>query len=248
MKQPPATTTLLFLFLLMPVPSHACSAASCLDRGFEMRSDFVVTITEDGKPLAGVTVEVTAERSKRFSGMTIADGTVHVLSLPPGDYWLSAELLGISAAYHCFHVADQPSRRAKRKLAYEWGDFAPATRRIAGKLIDSKPGKGGTPLWNLVHRTDMPIRGATLKLQNPITGAVYNTDSDSDGAFAFEAVPGGKYVLHLAGGRTDDRDYDGADLLVEFDPGASHNMLLLTRMDAGGGSCGGTSLDLQNVN
>lgn len=213
-----------------------------------MRPDFAVTIKHSGKPLPGVRVQVTSEGSERFAGLTLTDGTVHVTGLAPGDYWLNAEFLGIGAASQCFHISDRPSGKGKRKLNFEWGDDAPATRRIAGKLIDSQPGTGGTPLWNLLHRIDVPIRGAALKLQNPVTGETYNTDPDSDGRFAFDGIAEGSYVLHIAGGGTESRDYDATDLLIELNPSASRSMLLLTRRDAGGGSCGGTSLDLQNAN
>jgi hypothetical protein len=239
---------LLSLLLLAAIHSDACSLASCSDRGVEMRSNFAVRIKFDGKPLAGVTIKATSAGSERFTGVTLADGTIRI-NLPPGDYWLSAELLGISAADQCFHVAEQPSRKAKRKLTFVWGDYADATKRIAGRLIDSQPGTGSNHLWNLAHRTDIPIAGATLKLQNPITGEVYSTKSAIDGNFAFETVPYGTYVLHIAGeGAGLARDYDATDLLIELNPTANRNVLLLTRRNAGGGSCGGTYLDLQNVN
>ena len=236
------------LIPLIGVPSNACSMAGCLNRGVEMRRDFAVKITNDGKPLPGVSVQIISEGSERFSGITLTDGTVHVIGLPPGDYWLNAGLLGISAAYQCFHIGDQPSRKAKGKLTYEWGDEAPATRQMAGKLFDSQPSKDGTPISNLVHRVDVPISGASLKLQNPVTGEVYRTTSDAAGDFAFDMVSRGKYVLHIEGGSAGTREYDATDLLIELSPSATRNMLVLARRDAGGGSCGGTYLDLQNTN
>jgi hypothetical protein len=234
------------MFLLSATPSSACSLASCANRGIEVRRDFTIRITHAKKPLPGVTVQVTSQGSQRFSGITLTDGAVHVIGLAPGDYWLNAEFLGIGAAYECFHISDQPSGEAKRKLTFEWGNDAETTRRIAGKLIDPQPGKGGTPLWNLLHRVDVPIRGAALKLQNPLTGATYNMDSDSDGSFAFDAIANGTYVLHITGGGTESREYDPTHLLIELSPSASRNMLLLKRREGGGGSCADTSLDLQN--
>lgn len=213
-----------------------------------MRSQFAVKITHEGKPLAGVTVKVTNSDSDRFVGLTVADGIVRIANLPPGDYWFDAELLGITASYQCFHVSEQASRKAKRKVTFEWGNYATATRRVAGRLIDSQPGKGGNPIWNLTHRTETPIVGATLKLQNPLTGEIYSTASTVDGNFAFETIPNGTYVLHIAGevaGRA--RDYDATDLLIKLSPRADRNALFLSRRDAGGGSCGGTYLDLQAV-
>lgn len=238
------------LFAFLPVPAGACSMVSCVDRGIEMRRDFIITVTHDGKPLAGVSVQVTdgtqGKNAKLFSDVTAREGLVRVTKLPPGEYWLHAALLGISVAEQCFHVDDRTSRKAKGKLKFEWVDDAPATREVAGRLIDSQPGKGGNPLWNLLHRTDMPIAGATLKLQNVVSGAAFTTASDQDGAFRFDAVPSGTYALHIEGGKSD-RDYDSTDLAIKVSPSANRNTLQLSRRDPGGGSCGGTYLELRDT-
>ncbi len=163
-------------------------------------------------------------------------------SLPPGEYWLNAELMGVTAAYHCFHIAQRPSRTAKQRVAYEWGDFALATRQVAGRLIDSQPGVGESPLWNQIHRRLLPIIGSTLRLQDPFTGRVFISTSDTDGAFAFDAVTDGLYVLRVEGGRSN-RDFESADKLIRVSPKARGNRLTLTKRDAGG-DCGGSLLEL----
>ncbi|HSZ62849.1 MAG TPA: carboxypeptidase-like regulatory domain-containing protein [Terriglobales bacterium] len=220
--------------------------AACLDDGIEMQQNFVVAIAHGGKPLTGVAVQIKGN-AKEFTVFTASDGKARITDLPPGVYWLDVEFLGIGAAYRCFHVSDRPTSRAKRRLRYEWGDEAPATRRLAGSLIDSQPNKTGTPLWNLLHPVDVPIVGANLKLQNPTTGAIYTTLSDSQGDFAFDTVPAATYVLHIEGGRVGDRSYDATDQLVELSPQASRDTLVFKRSAGGGGSCGGTSLELQST-
>ncbi|MGH9574672.1 MAG: carboxypeptidase regulatory-like domain-containing protein, partial [Candidatus Acidiferrales bacterium] len=177
---------------------------------------------------------------------TNKDGIARIANLAPGDYWLDAEYLGISAAYHCFHVNERPSRKAKRNLAYDWGDLAPSTRRIAGKLFDSQPGKGGTAFWNLLHRVDVPIVAASLTLQDATTRAVYYTRSDANGAFAFDGIPNGTYVLHIDAGEVEPgRAYEASDQLIRLGRTAKRNSLLFKHQEASGGSCGGTSLELQ---
>jgi hypothetical protein len=239
-----ATATLL---AVMPYTSLACSAAACINSGPEFRPDFAVVLKHEGKPLRGATVEITSNTegnvARRFYGVTASDGIVRVNGLSPGEYWLDARLMGIAAAYHCFHIAQRTSRNAKRRLTYEWGDVALATREVAGKLIDSQPGTGGTPLWNLLHRVNAPITGARLTLLDPFTGAVFNANSDVDGAFSFADVPDGLYVLHAEGGKSN-REFETADHLVRVTSKAKGNTLVLTKRDAGGGDCGGTSLDL----
>jgi carboxypeptidase family protein/prealbumin domain-containing protein len=241
------------LLPLVEVPASACSMTGCLDRGIEMRSDFAVKIRHADKPLPGTTVEITGPQgtsgAKKFTVKTDKDGIARVINLAPGDYWLNAEYLNIGAAYHCFHVNERPSRKAKRNLKYDWGDLAPGTRRIAGKLLDSQPGKGGTPIGNLLHRVDVPIVAARLTLQNATTRAVYNTTSDANGAFAFDGIPNGTYVLHIDAGKVEpDRDYEASDHVVSLGSTAKSNSLLLKRQEASAGSCGGTSFEMRESN
>lgn len=233
-------------------PSAACSMAGCLNDGVEMRCTFAVDITHDGKPLPGVTVKVRGFGGEKnniqlFSGVTARNGKVVVGELPPGNYWLDTELLGITAGSQCFHVTAGSSRSAKKRIAYVWGDLAPGVRRMAGRLIDSQPGHGSSPIMNQVHRVDVPIVHANMKLQNPITAVAYSTESDADGHFTFGDVPSGTYVLHIDGGTvTDGRDYESTDLLVALGERAKWDTLLLSRREAGAGSCGGTYLELRN--
>ena len=240
----------LCLLSVFATPASACSLEGCRNRGIELRSDFALKIRHADKPLPGVAVEITGPQgtsgAKKFTVTTGTDGIARISNLAPGDYWLDAEYLDIGAAYHCFHVKEKPSRKAKRNLAYDWGDTAFGTRRIAGKLVDSQPGKGGTPIWNLTHRGDVPISAARLALQNATSGAVYHTTSDANGAFAFGGIPSGTYVLHIDAGKVEpDRDYEASDHLIKLASAARGGSLLLKRREASGGSCGGTSLELQ---
>ncbi len=237
--------------LTYPVRAAACSLAGCAGNGVETRANFTVRVIHADKPLAGVAVQVTAfgdqQATQSFSSITGKDGTARITGLRPGTYWLNAELLGITAGSQCFHVSNRSSWRSKSKISYEWGDLAPATRQIAGKLVDSQPGHDESPIMNLIHRIDVPINGARMKLQDPLTGNVYNSVSDDNGDFAFDSAPKGIYVLHIDGGTVSrDRDYDPSDILIRLSDTATRDSLLLKRREAGGGSCGGTYLELQN--
>jgi len=246
-----ASLVFLCLLALFPVPARACSMAGCLDKGIEMRSDFAVKIRHADKPLAGAAIEITGPQgtsdAKQFTVTTGKDGIASISNLAPGDYWLNAEYLNVGAAYRCFHVNEKSSRKAKRSLTYDWGDLAPGTRHIAGKLVDSQPGKDGTPIWNLLHRVDVPIAEAKLTLQNATTKAVYHTTSDANGTFAFDGIPTGTYVLRIDAGKVEpDREYEASDHLIALGSSARRDSLLLKRREASGGSCGGTSLELQD--
>jgi hypothetical protein len=98
-----------------------------------------------------------------------------------------------------------------------------------------------------LHPVDVPIVAAKLTLQNATTRAVYYTTSDANGFFAFDGIPNGTYVLHVDAGKVErDRDYEASNHLVSLGSTAKRNSLLLKRREAGGGSCGGTSLELQD--
>ena len=114
--------------------------------------------------------------------------------------------------------------------------------------IDSQPGKGPNALQNLLHRVDVPIAEAHMELRQPITNRVFTTVSDPNGHFEFSHVPNGTYVLHIDG-RTapEDRPFDATDLLIQFSDTGKTGTLLLSRREPGGGSCGGTSLEIQDA-
>ncbi|MGC1617133.1 MAG: carboxypeptidase regulatory-like domain-containing protein [Candidatus Acidiferrum sp.] len=224
--------------------SAACSVAGCPGDGIEVRPDFVVRITHQDKPLFGVTVEISGNGTKNEL-RTGADGKVYISKLPSGDYWLSAELLGISAAYTCFHVSQHASRKARKALRFEWGESPIGTRQVAGRLQISQLGKGGTLVWNVTHKIDAPISNAKLTLKSPSNEAEYSTVSDRDGRFAFREIPNGVYVLQIQGGATQEGDTFGPDsLLLRLSPSAKLDTLVMTP-NVGGGSCGGWSLALR---
>jgi hypothetical protein len=220
--------------------SAACSMAGCLNNGDEVRPTFTIVVTHDERPLAGVNFHIAAKGAEMFSGVTDDRGTIHVQALAPGLYWLNGDLLGTGVVYTCFHVSAKPSRKAKIRLSCAWGDESPASSRIAGRLVASQPGKGGTPIWNLTHRVDMPISGASLTLRDPISHAVYIMTSDQDGHFFFDGLPNGTYVLHIEGGSAGEFTYDPTDSVVKLDNTARRGELLFK---SGLSGCGGSELE-----
>ena len=237
----------LISIFVSPTRSIACSTVGCLGSGFEVRSSFVVRVTHDDGPLRGVGVRVTRfsgdTEEDVFSGVTPGDGKVHI-NLPPGDYWLHVNLLGISAADGCFHVSHHPSWKAKGKLVYEWGEEAWGFQQAGGTFVDFQPAQGGSRLWNSMHATKVPVANAKFRLQDPLSGAVYTAVSGAGGEFSFGQVRDGVYVLHLEGASLPSgRSYEAADMLFRVTKSAKSRTLLLVHRDADYGSCGGTGLE-----
>lgn len=220
----------------------ACSMAGCLNHGDELRPAFTIQVTHGDKPLSGVSFRIVAKGAEQFSGITDETGVVQVENLTPGQYWVTGELLGTGVVYTCFHVTQKPSRKAKAKLTYTWGDDAPATTRIAGRLLVSQSAKGGTPIWNLTHHVDIPLAAASLTLRDPVSHAVYLTTSDKDGHFSFEGLPNGTYVAYIEGGSADDFTYDPTDSVIQVATTAQRTEL---NFKGGPSGCGGNGLALQ---
>jgi hypothetical protein len=216
--------------------------AGCPNNGNEMRPAFTIMVTHDERPLAGVDFHIKAKAAERFSGITDEKGIVHIPALPPGLYWLDGDILGTGVVSTCFHVGEKTSKRAKTKLTYSWGDEAPATTRIAGRLIVSQPAKGGTPIWDLTHKVDIALATVDLTLHDPISHAAYMTTSDKDGQFSFEGLPNGTYVLHIQGGKAGEFTYDPTESVIKLAGSAKRSELLFK---GGPSGCGGNELALQ---
>ncbi len=234
----------------LPNAAFSCSMAGCLGDGDEMRHSFKVKVFHDDKPLPGVTVRIarTGEDGddKFFLGTTDPDGSVRITNLPPGNYWIFTDFLGISAGTQCFHVAGHTTHKALKSLKYDWGDLAPATKSMQGTLVDSQPGQTGTPIERLLHRVDVPIPNAKLTLHDALKGSAISAFTDDKGKFSYPGISRGTYVLHIDRGTAPGgREYDSSDILIVLGDKARLDTLHLVRREAGAGSCGGTSLELQ---
>ena len=221
------------------------SLVGCANRGVELRADFTVEVTHADKPLPGVSVEIKGgqESAKQlYSELTSADGRVRFKKLPPGEYWINVELLGIGAGYECFHINSSPSSKAKKRRRYEWGDLPVGVRQVAGRFVDSKPGSEGTPIQRIIHRVDLPLAGAQLELHQPFDGTVHRTVTDSTGYFLFDKIPAGIYVLHIVASPSVE---SASDFLIRISDGAKPGTILLRKNDASAGERGGTSLQTE---
>jgi hypothetical protein len=102
-----ATVTIVALILVAAnTPAIGCSVALCLNHGIEMSASFRVHITTDDKTLPGVSVSVTSmvegddseTRRPALELQTDSLGEVQINKLQPGNYWITATLLGLARA------------------------------------------------------------------------------------------------------------------------------------------------------
>jgi hypothetical protein len=232
---------LIAVLLVCRGESAACSMMAC-SGGDEMRPTFTIVVTHNDKALTGVIFRIRGDRALQFSEVTDDQGRLQVQNLAPAIYWLDGDFLGTNVVSICFHVNKKPSRKAKAKLTYTWGEDADPTTRMAGRLVASMPGKGGTPIWNLIHKVDIPVTAASLTLHDPLSGAQYTTTSDQDGRFSFEGLPDGTYVLHIEDGTAEGFEYSPANSIIKLTNKSKRTQLLFK---GGPSGCGGNYLSLQ---
>jgi hypothetical protein len=226
--------------LLIPLLSaalsklEACSISeNCPHHGFAAAKNFTVTVHHAGKPLPGVLVTVIPEGDVDIAATTEAAGSVLFENLRPGNYHLSVSMLGITTVYQCFHVAKQTTTlTAKRSMTFTWGDSAPETRQLAGKLVSNRVLIDA----NGQHPDPASVAGIHLALTNALTGIRYETTSNPAGSITFSNIAEGVYVLHSDADES--RHYGSGDLLIRLGPTAARTELLLQLGD-GGGDCRG---------
>jgi hypothetical protein len=168
------------------------------------------------------------------------EGTIQFNDLSSGNYNLSVEKLGITAAYICLHVSKwSTGLSAKRALTFDWGNDAPETRRIAGRLVAGNVIYDGRPI-------QIPVAGNRLTLHDALTDGSFETETDANGLFAFNGLASGIYVLHAHQAKQSfsRADYAAGDVLIRLNPTARRETLTVQR-NSGGGDCSGPVV-LQN--
>lgn len=185
---------------LMPQLASACTDSMCLAGGIEVQTTFVVSVTYNESPLAGVSVQIRSNAQENpkvwFSGKTDKSGLVAVENLRPGEYWISTEFLGVSAGQHCFQVRSR-AKKPKSRLDFEWGEWAISTRAVAGSLTVYRPGSGTNLMQRLIHQTRESGAAISMSLIDIENNETYQATTSSDGSFAFPGIPEGTYVLHI---------------------------------------------------
>jgi hypothetical protein len=215
----------------------------------QLRSTFTVEVRHDGHPLLGATVTVTGDSGTKgnFRGVTGPSGILTVSKLPPGNYSVDAEYLGLSAtetaptSSSCFKVARFGRKSAINRVVYEWhSTYATAIRAVSGQITESALGTDPNPVQRFLHKIEVPIRSARLTLRKVEADGSFDSVADADGTFQFPEVPPGLYVLQIdaQGQRTPRPSVHMLRILANAPPGELHVV-------ADGAICGGSFLELK---
>ena len=168
----------------------------------QVSSHVTVVVTHRAKPIAGIKVEVVPEGSPDpiLTKTTDAQGMVVVNGLVPGRYFLTASHEGFDVGKQWLEVATVPNAKAKKRLKLQWADWSYQTSRVAGTLTGLVPGNTGRPLMDIAHPNMTVFAGVAITLRGAFSEDERHTISDSSGAFFFDEVADGIYILTIAGG------------------------------------------------
>ena len=176
-------------------------------RPLELRlvsSRLTVVVTHRQKPIAGIKIQVVPEGSPDpvLTSTTDANGTVLVDGLMAGRYFLTASHEEFDAGKEWIEVVSVPNAKAKKRLKLQWADWSYQTSRVAGTLTGLVPGNTGHPLMDIVYPNMTVFPGVAITLKSAFSEDEdeRHTISDSSGAFLFDDVPDGTYILTIAGG------------------------------------------------
>lgn len=168
----------------------------------QVSSHMTVVVTHREKPIAGIKVQVVPEGRPDpiLTKTTDANGTVLIDGLMAGRYFLTASHEGFDVGKEWIEVATVPNAKAKKRLKLQWADWSYETSRVAGTLTGLVPGNTGHPLMDIVHPNVTVFPGVAITLKSALSEDERHTISDSSGAFLFDDVPDGIYILTIAGG------------------------------------------------
>jgi hypothetical protein len=155
-----------------------------------VNSNFVVTVTAGGKPMAGVSVEIyqpgqrPVRREPVVSALTDSRGTAGFQGLTRGYYRVFTKHVGMGGEPGALRVVDDGSGQSTVNLRWPWHGIV-EVRKVSGVF-----GKG---------KGQEPLAGANVTLTEVGSGLlVRSTSTDNIGKFALDPVSPGLYVLHVA--------------------------------------------------
>lgn len=197
------TGAILQVLLLLMCCVQAAVATSV--RSLELRqvsSRLTVVVTHRKKPIAGIKVQIIPEKrvDPVFTSSTDERGIVLIDGLAAGRYYLTASYEEFEAGKEWIEVVAVPKAKIKKRFDFQWADWSYQTRRVAGTLTGLVPGNTGHPLMDIAHPNPTVYPGVAITLKNAFAEDERHTISDSTGAFLFDHVPEGIYILTIEGG------------------------------------------------
>ena len=188
-------------WLFVAVGCAGAAACSYSSRPVSVGQSFSVNVSDRGRPVGRLQIELTTEGKKKYRTIAIlktdAKGIVEFKHVRPGRYFVGIKQPAFGYSEE-IRVRHHPPKENSVAFTFEWPGWKPlSTTTVSGSIT----GVARTDRGFLLD-TPKPIYtsvvGAKLTLMNAVSDEPVETQISSDtGRFEFHAVPTGLYLLHV---------------------------------------------------
>lgn len=209
--------------------ASACSVSS---EATKVGRNFLVHVVYKGKPLAGVQIELSSDPSghqESRSLLTIATndgGNAKFRSVKPGPYFVGIKHTAFPQSIEIV-VDNRRTKVQTERITFEWPGVNPISVRFVSGLISAAL-RTGNPLNDQAYPTYGALSEAQLTLYRAPSGDLIETQTASvSGAFGFQPVPAGLYMLKVEVGENSTRHYQNVKgyIPIDVDPDAKEPSL-----------------------
>jgi hypothetical protein len=206
-------------------PSSACSYSS---NPTKIGRNFSVLVLHENRPVRALQIELNTDPKADVESHPVSTFTTNEAGLSeftnvkPGPYYISIKHVAFAQSIEI--VAD--SRRTKtrvEKITFDWpGTEAISARSVSGLL--NAVIRTENPLNDQAHPTFGPLAGAELTLSHAVSGEIIESQMSSEsGAFGFQWVPAGLYMLQVEFAGDETRRFRAEDGYVPIEIDTSAN-------------------------
>ena len=215
------------MFLLVAVASAGACSQSFPE--WKRGRSFIVRVTVDGAPFAGMRVVLEPEdetlKSEQRETISNSTGTARFSHIKPGRYYVEAQRLGVGTGPGTVIVG---KRGSSEPIGVEWPMRGAYTVTTLDGRFEWKP-------FTALLKTEpppsssAPLSNAKLTL-NRIDSEkeIASVVTDLNGSFSFPAVEPGAYLLHIQETGPDQKSSGPDDyLVIHVDPNSGRSYLNL---------------------
>jgi len=195
----------LCVWLLITVARQPVLACSVAVTSFEVTDHFIVDVFDRGKPVQGLSIELTSSSKSADDGIkkrvvlaqkTDENGEAAFSAVRSGYYTVIVKQEAFSKSADIF-VKKHASKSAEGTITFEWpGAPILSVRSVSGLL--SGQIKTERPLDDQIHPVFQPLSNAKVTLLDGVTEQVMESQTASEsGAFSFQTISEGVYILHI---------------------------------------------------
>jgi hypothetical protein len=176
--------------------------------------NFSVQVVYKSKPLAGLQIELRNDPSgdrESHSLRTFATndrGITKFTNVKPGPYFLGIKHAAFPQSIEII-VGDNRTKVETETITFEWPSANPISVQFVSGLINAAL-RTENPLNDLAHPTYGAVSEARLTLYRAVSGDLIESQTASaSGAFAFQPLPAGLYLLKVEESSHRYRDVNG---------------------------------------